>query len=55
MSFTRNSTVVFVEMVYASELLLERLLSWYCADINNTSHDFCDIMFLIYANMFTLL
>jgi hypothetical protein len=55
MSFTRNSTVVFVEMAYASELLLERLLSWLCADVNNTSHDSCDIMCLIYANMFTLL
>jgi hypothetical protein len=55
MSFTRNSTVVFVEMVYTSELLLERLLSWLCADVNNTSHDSCDIICLIYANMFTLL
>jgi hypothetical protein len=42
-------------MVYASELLLERLLSSLCADVNNTSHASCDIMCLIYANMFTLL
>jgi hypothetical protein len=42
-------------MVYASELLLKRLLSCLCADVNNTSHDSCDIMCLIYANMFTLL
>jgi hypothetical protein len=53
--FTRNSTVVFVEMVYASELVLERLLSCLCADVNNTSHDSCDIMCLIYASMCTLL
>jgi hypothetical protein len=37
--FTRNSMVVFVEMVYESKLLLERLLSCLCADVNNTSHD----------------
>jgi hypothetical protein len=38
--FTRNgSTVVFVEMVYESKLLLEQLLSCLCADVNNTSHD----------------
>jgi hypothetical protein len=45
----------FVEMVYTSELLLERLLSCHCADVNNTSHDSCDIMCLIYPNFFTLL
>jgi hypothetical protein len=50
MRFTRNSTVVFVEMVYASKLLLKRLLSRLCADVNNTSHDSCGIMCLIYAN-----
>ena len=59
-----NTNELFLEMVwlylwrwllYASELLLQLLLSCLCADVNNTSHDSCDIMCLIYANMFTLL
>jgi hypothetical protein len=35
--------------------LLKQLLSCLCADVNNISHDSCDLMCLIYASMFTLL